>query len=73
MTLPRNRGGRGIVGIANQLKTQKANLRAYFYQKSTTSELHRAVVEADIKATPLNLADRTAESTLITLEQQMAA
>ena len=73
MTLPRNRGGRGIVGIANQLKTQIANLRAYFYQKSTTSELHRAVVEADIKATPLNLADRTAESTLITLEQQMAA
>jgi hypothetical protein len=61
ITLPRIKGGRGVVNIANQHKAQIANLRAYFYQKSTTSELHRVVAEADNNATPLNMSERNVD------------
>jgi hypothetical protein len=72
ITLPRIKGGRGVVNIANQHKAEVANLRTYFYQKSTTSELHHAVVEADNNATPLNMSERNVNLSTTTVDQQIA-
>ena len=53
-TLPRRMGGRGMADIGKQLAQQISNLRSFFLRKAETSEIHRAVCEAD-DSTPLKL------------------
>ncbi|CAH2094088.1 unnamed protein product [Euphydryas editha] len=62
LTLPRKEGGRGIIDITNLHNKQITTLRKYFHSKSTTSELHKAIVFSDRKYTPLNMCDRTTQS-----------
>jgi hypothetical protein len=54
MTLPRKDGGRGITDIKNLYNKQIKALREYFNQSNETT-LHRAIVSAEKKYTPLNL------------------
>lgn len=58
-TLPRTKGGRGILDIANSHHTQVQTLRQYFQSRKDISRLHSAVIQADVKLTPLNLSDNT--------------
>ncbi|XP_075975709.1 uncharacterized protein LOC142976307 [Anticarsia gemmatalis] len=60
LTLPRKEGGRGIIDISNLHNKQITSLRNYFFAKATQSTLHKSIVQADHKLTPLNLKD-TAE------------
>ncbi len=53
-TLPRYEGGRGLVDIGLQMEQQIIKLRSYFFRMAETSELHRAVCQAD-DSTPLCL------------------
>lgn len=54
-TLPRKRGGRGIVSLKLQHQKQCDNLRRYFHRRKDNSDLHRAVVRADRGLTVLKL------------------
>lgn len=47
VTLPREMGGRGLIDINNQRMKQTQGLRNYFFGKAETSELHRAICDAD--------------------------
>lgn len=55
ISLPRHAGGRGIVKISRLCQRQKDNLRMYFSNKALTSDLHKAVKNADINYTPCEL------------------
>jgi Reverse transcriptase (RNA-dependent DNA polymerase) len=55
VTLPREKGGRGLTDLNNLYHKQMEILRKYFRTKSTVSQLHRAIVLADKSLTPLNL------------------
>ncbi|XP_060523202.1 uncharacterized protein LOC132700100 [Cylas formicarius] len=57
-TLPRSEGGRGVIHLLNMHNKQVNKLREYFYNKDAA--LHKTVIEADKKYTPLNMADRNA-------------
>ena len=54
VTLSRKEGGRGLIDLTALHETQIVRLRQYFHQKE--HPLHEAVVKADKKYTPLNLA-----------------
>ena len=54
-TLPRNKGGRGIVGITTLCETQVQNIKWYFYKKKETSEIHRAIIDIEDGNTAINL------------------
>jgi hypothetical protein len=55
--LPRNMGGRGLINLQAMRKKQITNLKQYFNDKSKTSALHKAIVQADLGYSPLNLSD----------------
>jgi hypothetical protein len=55
LTLPRKQGGRGLIDITNLHNKQINKLHQYFYKKTETSQLHKAVALTDVKYTPLNL------------------
>ena len=63
MTLPRNRGGRGIVDLKNLHKKQIIALRQYFESKRQ-SVLHMAVSIADKNYTPLNMSNTDIDTIL---------
>ena len=56
--LPRKSGGRGIPDLVQRHQGQIENLRSYFYKRANESDLHRTIVAADAKYTPLRLADQ---------------
>ena len=55
-TLPRREGGRGCIDIENLHLKQIKKLRECFYSRQD-SELHKAIIKSDTKATPLQLSD----------------
>lgn len=55
--LSRKKGGRGYTDIRNIHYKQITTLRAYFYEKAEEHEIHRTIVKADNKLTPLNLSN----------------
>jgi hypothetical protein len=57
VTLPREKGGRGLIDLNNLYYKQLEILRKYFYTKCPHSQLHRAIVSADKSLSPLNLND----------------
>jgi hypothetical protein len=59
--LDRKQGGRGLINIQQHHEKQVKRLRSYFYEKQSTSSLHKAIVTLDIKLSPLNLSNSTAE------------
>lgn len=59
LTLPHQEGGRGLIDIKNLHNSQITTLRSFFHQQATHSPLHKAVVKADNKFTPLNLKDHS--------------
>ncbi|XP_052756188.1 uncharacterized protein LOC128201893 [Galleria mellonella] len=61
LTLPRHEGGRGISDITNLHNKQITNLRNYFYTRAVNSNLHKVIIETDMRLTPLNLRDRTTQ------------
>ena len=64
--IPKNAGGRGLVDIHRLHMKQIANLREYFFSKSTS--LHKAVCLADNEYSPLNL--RNKDDTCILSQQE---
>lgn len=68
LTIDRKEGGRGFIDIHILHATQIENLRNYFHNKQTT--LHRAVVKADNKYTPLNLSQPKLEQQRIQTQQE---
>jgi len=56
-TLPRQKGGRGLVDIKSMHNGQIRGLRQYFRSKQDQSEMHRAIVSADRGHTPLNMCE----------------
>ncbi|KAI5692620.1 hypothetical protein M8J77_008093 [Diaphorina citri] len=53
--IPRKNGGRGLVNIASQWKTQTTKLREYFQQVKNRSNKIKNMCRADNKYTPLQL------------------
>ena len=72
--LPRRLGGRGIPDVIGRHNKQVENMRRYFYSKAEDSEIHRAIILADKKATPLWLANKDFNplENSLTPEQQTA-
>ena len=71
LTLPRHEGGRGLIDIQNLHNKQITTLRSFFHKTAQNSLLHKSIVLADIKHTPLNLKDPTPQSNeTITLPHQ---
>jgi hypothetical protein len=56
--LPRKQGGRGLLNLEVSASKQNTNLKNYFMSKSSTSPLHKAIVNIDAKLSPLNLSNR---------------
>lgn len=71
--LARKHGGRGIPDLVARHHRQLLHMREYFYAKANTSALHHAIVRADVKITPLKLADRSLDlaAEIPTPEQQI--
>ncbi|CAK1579245.1 unnamed protein product [Parnassius mnemosyne] len=59
LTIKRYNGGRGLINIQNLWQKQVHGLQNFFYQKSHTSEIHKAVQCNDLNYTPLNLHQTT--------------
>lgn len=55
VTLPRDKGGRGIIDVVQACQSQIDTLRSYF--RLSTTQLHRAISQADQNFTPLHLND----------------
>jgi frataxin-like iron-binding protein CyaY len=68
MTLPRCEGGRGILDVKNLHNKQIINLRNYCYQKREIA-LHQAVIKANKKYTPVDLANENLVINIKTEEQ----
>jgi hypothetical protein len=68
MTLPRCEGGRGILDVKNLHNKQIINLRNYFYQKREIA-LYQAIIKADKKYTPVDLANKNLVINIKTEEQ----
>lgn len=75
MTLPRELGGRGLIDIQNLHNKQITNLRNFFFEKATLSDIHYAIVQSDTKLTPLNLQNNNPQpNEIITdINQKLAA
>jgi hypothetical protein len=57
--LPRKQGGRGLLNLEISASKQITNLKNYFISKSSTSPLHKTIVNIDVKLSPLNLSNRS--------------
>jgi hypothetical protein len=57
--LPRKQGGRGLLNLEMSASKQITNLKNYFISKSSTSPLHKAIVNIGAKLSPLNLSNRS--------------
>ena len=57
--LPRKQGGRGLLNLEISASKQITNLKNYFISKSSTSPLHKTIVNIDAKLSPLNLSNRS--------------
>lgn len=55
MSLPQEMGGMGILDISQQNQSQIKSLRQYFHAKADQHTLFRAICQADVNATPLQL------------------
>ena len=75
VTLPREKGGRGIIDINNLMWKQIDELRHWFHIKQQESDLHRAIVQADKDLTPLsvNKSELDIKTKLKTDEHKMQA
>lgn len=72
ITLPRCKGGRGMIDISNLKNQQLLSLRTYFFKKQEISNLHKAIVLADKKYSPLNLSNAEEAIILRSDEQKLA-
>ncbi|KAL1447477.1 hypothetical protein WDU94_012389 [Cyamophila willieti] len=70
MVLPRRIGGRSLLDIELLHDNQIRNLRTYFRNKADTSDVIKAIVEADQKLTPLNLKSDNIEPTSSSNEEK---
>ncbi|CAK1579741.1 unnamed protein product [Parnassius mnemosyne] len=58
LTIKRELGGRGLIDIQHLRQKQVERLKSFFYTKSHTSNIHKAIVTNDINYTPLNLSNQ---------------
>jgi hypothetical protein len=68
MTLPRCESGTGILDVKNLHNKQIINLQNYFYQKREIA-LYQAIIKADKKYTPVDLANENLVINIKTEEQ----
>lgn len=73
LTLPRASGGRGLIDVTFLYRNQINNLQKYFSKKAESSQLHRAVLLADIGYTPLNLHSATNQHTAVTKMERVTS
>lgn len=55
VTIKRQDGGRGLIDIFTLWTTQISKLRSFFFEKASSSQIHKAIVSNDLNHTPLNL------------------
>lgn len=69
ITIPRNQGGRGFIDITHMHNKQIQNIKEYFWNKQTESDLIRVATQADQNYTPLNLSEQPSTITNIPINQ----
>ncbi len=57
--LSKKQSGRGLLNLEISASKHITNLKNYFISKSSTSPLHKAIVNIDTKLSPLNLSNRS--------------
>ncbi len=67
--LLRKQGYRWLFNLEISALKQATNLKNYFKSKSSTSPIHKAIVNIDIKLSPLNLSNRSNVNQLTLIDQ----